>query len=250
MSEGQGQLAFGFPGGNAPAAGRVPPRSERLAKAGLLARRLSNSLGVDVRLAVTDNRSTMVSFQERDAALAVRVHHMFLDAPEPVVLAIADYAGRRKREAAPVLDEYIRVQGERIRKERAPGQTAPCPVGRYFHLGEVFDRLNGAYFQGAVRARIGWGRRLRRRRRRTIRLGVYDHGLGEIRIHPSLDNPLVPLFFLEYIVFHEMLHELFPTASSGRHQHHPRAFRERERTFPRYREALDWEKKNLRLLLR
>jgi hypothetical protein len=73
----------------------------------------------------------------------------------------------------------------------------------------------------------------------------------EIRIHPSLDRPDVPLFFVEYIVFHEMLHQLFPSSrSGGRAVHHPRAFRDRERAYPQYGLAIAWEKQHLEQLLR
>ena len=36
---------------------------------------------------------------------------------------------------------------------------------------------------------------------------------------------------------------------SGRHVHHPKAFRDRERTFPRFELAMAWEKQNLKSLL-
>ena len=86
---------------------------------------------------------------------------------------------------------------------------------------------------------------------KSIRLGVYDHKAREIRIHPALDRPDVPRFFVEFIVFHEMLHQLFPSdRDTGRHVHHPRAFRERERQFPKYAASIAWEKQHLQELLR
>ena len=55
---------------------------------------------------------------------------------------------------------------------------------------------------------------------------------------------------MEYVVFHEMLHQCFPSSGEGRRVHHPRAFRERERAYPLYAAAVRWEKENLQLLLR
>jgi len=56
---------------------------------------------------------------------------------------------------------------------------------------------------------------------------------------------------VEFIVFHEMLHQLFPSSNrAGRRVHHPRAFRDREKAFPYYSSAIRWEKRNLRVLLR
>ncbi|WP_426754794.1 hypothetical protein [Myxococcus sp. Y35] len=230
---------------------RPPTREELWSRAESLAWRLSADLGMPVRLSVTDNRSTMVSFRRGSTVLALRLHHMFLDAPEPVVRAVADYAGRGHRSAGAILDEYIRGQQPRIRQLRRESDADLNPRGRCFDLQALYDATNRDFFQGLIQARIGWGRMPPRRRRKSIRLGVYDHQTREIRIHPMLDSPDVPSFFVEFIVFHEMLHQLFPsTGRGGRRVHHPRAFRERERTFPHYAAALRWERENLGMLLR
>lgn len=216
-----------------------------------LAFALSSALHAPVRLAVTDNRSTMVSFQRSPSGLRLRIHHMFLDAPPEVVQALADYAGRGSERASALIDGYIRARQERIRATRNSNSGPLEPRGRCFDLSQVFDSLNGRFFGGEIRARIGWGRAPGKRRRKSIRLGVYDHQLREIRIHPALDAPSVPLFFVEFIVFHEMLHQVFPsTVKDLRRVHHPRVFRERERQFPLYAEALRWERENLSTLLR
>ncbi len=230
------------------------PRYDRgviLARAENLASRLATDLGLAVRLAVTDNRSTMVSFRRAPSSLRLRLHHMFLDAPDPVLRALADYAGRGDRHAGVVLDDYIRDRQPLIRRTRDANSSALEPRGRCFDLQQLFDGLNEKHFGGGIQAAIGWGRIAGRRRRKSIRLGVYDHQTREIRIHPALDRPDVPKFFVEFIVFHEMLHQLFPSGSGpGRRVHHPRAFRDRERAYPLYNAAIAWERENLRLLLR
>jgi hypothetical protein len=196
-------------------------------------------------------RAAMVSFRKSPHTLRLRLHHMFLEAPEHVLQALADYAWRGKRTAGPLLDEYIRDQQERIRLARTADENELQPRGRCFDLQELFDRINDEHFQGTIRARIGWGRNAPARRRKSIRLGVYDHQTREIRIHPSLDRADVPRYFVEFIVFHEMLHQLFPSSNGpGRKVHHPKAFRARERAFPLYGAALRWEKENLSVLLR
>jgi len=226
-------------------------RDELFSRAESLAWRLSANLGIPVQLAVTDNRSTMVSFRRGGNVLQLRLHHMFLDAPDPVLRAVADYAGRGKRGAGGVLDDYIRHQQPRIRQFRRETDADLNPVGRCFDLQDLFESVNRTYFQDGIQARIGWGRMPPRRRRKSIRLGVYDHQTREIRIHPALDRPEVPAFFVEFIVFHEMLHQLFPsTGRGGRRVHHPRAFRDREKAFPHYAAALRWERENLSVLLR
>lgn len=226
-----------------------PPKEEVLPRADALARRIAAELGSMVRLVVNDNRSTMVSYHREQGELTLRLHHMFLDAPEPVVKALADYAGRGRRHAGQLIDAFVQDSEEKIRAgTRRP--DALQSVGKCFDLHQIFARLNQTHFQGGIRARIGWGRGVTRRRRKSIRLGVYDHAAREIRVHPALDKPDVPLFFVEYIVFHEMLHQLFPSARhDGRHVHHPRAFKDREKAFPLFSAALEWEKQHLARLL-
>jgi hypothetical protein len=230
----------------------LPSRQETLSRARVLAEKIAAHLGPElkVHLTVHDNRSTMISFRRQTPLVRIRVHHMFLDAPAEVVKSIADYAGRGKQTAGGVLDEYIAAQQALIRAY--PRKETPLESrGRCFDLQELFDRINAEHFGNEIVARIGWGRTPGRRRRKSIRLGVYDHKAKEIRIHPSLDRPDVPRFFVEFIVFHEMLHQLFPSdRDTGRHIHHPRAFRERERKFPKYQASLTWEKEHLQELLR
>lgn len=231
---------------------RPPSRQETLSRARALAARIAAELGPELRVLLTvhDNRSTMLSFRRQPPLLKLRAHHMFLEAPAGVVKAIADYAGRGKAAAGAEIDDYIARQQERIRAY--PAKDTPLEArGRCFDLQALFDEMNAAHFDGAIQARIGWGRQTGKRRRKTIRLGVYDHKLREIRIHPALDRPDVPRYFVEFIVFHEMLHQLFPSErGAGRHVHHPRAFRVRERAFPRYAAAMAWEKEHIQQLLR
>jgi hypothetical protein len=228
------------------------PRGETLNLARDLAQRIADHVGPAFRVLLTvhDNRSTMVSFRRQPPLVRLRLHHMFLEAPEAVVVALAEYAAMGKHAAGTVIDDFVASQQLRIRTAlKKPTDLAP--VGRCFDLSDIFERLNTAWFQGGIRARIGWGRNSAKRRRKSIRLGVYDHKTREIRVHPALDHPDVPLFFVEFIVYHEMLHQIFPSArDQGRHVHHPRAFRDRERAFPRYQAAIEWEREHLNVLLR
>ncbi|MBS1149379.1 MAG: hypothetical protein H6Q89_1077, partial [Myxococcaceae bacterium] len=92
-----------------------PPKEEVLPRADALARRIAADLGARVRLVVNDNRSTMVSYQREAGELTLRLHHMFLDAPDDVVQALADYAGRGRRRAGALIDAYVQHSEERIR---------------------------------------------------------------------------------------------------------------------------------------
>ncbi|MGV3622172.1 MAG: hypothetical protein ACO1OB_15215 [Archangium sp.] len=231
---------------------QLPTRQETLKRARLLAQEIATHLGPELKVLLTvhDNRSTMISFRRQPPVLKIRAHHMFLEAPPSVIRAIAEYAGKGKTSAGSLLDAYIAERQSEI--NALPRKPTPLESrGQCFDLQELLEAVNRDHFDGKIEARIGWGRHTGKRRRKSIRLGVYDHKAKEIRIHPALDRPDVPRFFVEFIVFHEMLHQLFPSdRHTGRHVHHPRAFRERERSFPRFKLAMDWEKQHLQELLR
>jgi hypothetical protein len=228
-----------------------PDRSEAVARAARLAERISQILDERVRLTVTDNTSTMVSFRRHSSVVALRVHHMFLEAPEDVVRALAHYAAGSRPRAGAVIDSWVRRNEERVRQARAERQARGLvPGGLHHDLQSIFRALNRAHFGGAIEARIGWGREPPDRRRRSIKMGTYFHDSHVIRLHPALDRPEVPDFFVRFIVFHEMLHQAVPPVTAGgRRLAHPPEFRQRERAYPDYARAIAWERRHLPLLL-
>jgi predicted SprT family Zn-dependent metalloprotease len=81
-------------------------------------------------------------------------------------------------------------------------------------------------------------------------MGVYLHEARAIRVHPALDRTEVPEFFVEAVIFHEMLHQVVPVEElGGRRVVHGREFRRRERAFPGHARAKAWERENLHVLL-
>jgi hypothetical protein len=229
-------------------------REARVSAAHRLADDLSSLLAERVRLTVHDNRSTMVSFRRGRGEIHYRVHHMFLGAPGDVVSALASFAGpprggatTRRRQAGRRIDAYVRDHRGRI---AAPQAANLQPRGRAHDLQAIFDRLNAEQFEGRVEARIGWGPVRVGRRRRTVKTGVYVQDAQIIRIHPTLDRPEVPEFYVAAVVFHEMLHQLVPAVeANGRRVVHGRAFRERERAYADHARARAWEEQHLSLLL-
>jgi hypothetical protein len=219
-----------------------------------LADALSGILAERVRLTIHDNRSTMVSFRRGSGGIHYRVHHMFLDAPHDVLRALAAFAGTprsgsaaRRRDAGTRIDAFVKHNRARI---AAPRADRLQPRGRAHDLQAIYDRLNAGHFGGAIEARIGWGAVRGGRRRRTVKTGVYVQDARIIRIHPTLDRPEVPEFYVATVVFHEMLHQAVPAREmNGRRVVHGADFRRRERAYPDYERAKAWEDRNLALLL-
>ena len=125
--------------------------------------------------------------------------------------------------------------------------------GTHFDLRPIFDRLNERYFGGRLRGyKVMWGRRRRHRPREYFVFGTIQEEDRVIRINPLLDQPFVPLWFLQYVLYHEMLHSVVPDESfrRGRRRVHTEEFNRREREFRNYRRARRWEEENLSRFLR
>jgi hypothetical protein len=232
---------------------RRAPFDANASSAGRLADSLADLLAERVRLTVHDNRSTMVSFRRNPGEIHYRVHHMFLEAPHEIVRALAAFAGprrgaaARRREAGTRIDAFVRRNRARIAVPRADRLLAQ---GRVHDLQAIFDRLNEEQFEGRIEARIGWGPVRLGRRRRTVKTGVYVQDARIIRIHPTLDRPEVPEFYVAAVIFHEMLHQAVPAREvNGRRIVHGADFRSRERAYADHARARAWEDRHLSLLL-
>ena len=216
-----------------------------------LERALLAETGRPLRLTLTENRSVLLSFRKRNGFVQVRLHRMFLHASQEVVRAVARTLRRTSRSAD---GEVRRFMNENLHRVRRVPRTLPPLVtaGRCHDLQEIFARLNARFFGSALRVPLTWGRGSGRARRGGLTFGSYDPVLTLIRIHPVLDRPEVPLYFLESVVYHEMLHHHLGGIPdrAGRTVYHSRVFREAEARYPSHRQALSWEKDNLRHLLR
>jgi hypothetical protein len=218
-----------------------------------LERRLELAFGGPVQLGVTDNRRRMVTQTTSHGRLRVRLHMMFLGAEERVKSALVAYIVHGDRDASQVVGDFIDQNLHRIRASRkAPGKL--WANGQVHDLDAILHDVNLRYFSGAVSdVLITWGRKTRPRenKRTSIKLGSYSATERLIRIHPVLDQRWVPRYFVQYIVYHELLHHLVPEARvSGRVLLHPPEFQRRERDFLHLSRALAWEQKHIDRLLR
>jgi hypothetical protein len=214
---------------------------------------LESRLASRISLIWTDNRISMISVVRRPSTgYQLRLHHMFQAAPESVWQALVDYIQNKHRTAKHVLQSYMHQQQSLIRHPPAPLPTPPVGPsrGQYVDLDAIYQHLNRQYFNDRVQADIVWMRMSLQRKRISIRFGVYDRQQKLIRIHRLLDQPFVPHFFVESVVFHEMLHQLIPAIRvQGRWLNHPPAFHRAEREYPYYQQARQWERENLCRLL-
>lgn len=122
-------------------------------------------------------------------------------------------------------------------------ETRPLPLPLEFplgphHLDSLAAEIHRTYFFKVPAIRVRWGHNITRKRRRSIRLGSYNHHTLEIRIHPALNSPRIPAFFIQSVIHHEYLHHVLGA-------HHNRRFHAHERQFRYHRESKEWLRRNL-----
>ena len=180
--------------------------------------------------------------------LHVRISDLLEGAPSPVMEALAFILlGKLYRKPVPRVYAHryrlylnrrdFRRQANLVRQVRGR-KFVSGPQGEWHNLDEIFERLNGQYFDGLLgRPRLGWSRRPSR-----SMLGHFDPSHNAIIISRIFDQPSPggnpTALALEYVMFHEMLHLRYPVDHTGsRRRVHTREFREAEKKFPGWKEA-------------
>jgi hypothetical protein len=206
---------------------------------------LEESLG-ELDLVVTDNRRRMLSAKRRQGRLEVRAHHMFVTRgarPDWLVGFVRGDARARERVRAFITDHRGVIDHARAQSEL---ETAGTHHDLMAHLEAARGLLIGAPLEDVV---IGWGRR--GRGAKSIRLGSYDFEQKLVRVHPALDQAWVPGYFVEFVVYHELVHAVVGArVVGGRREVHTEEFRDLERLHPRYEDATEWERANVARVLR
>ena len=203
---------------------------------------LQKLTGRTLCLIITDNATSMLSIRKKTESITVRLHRMFLHAGTDVCIEVADFI-RKGRCNSPLLRSFIR-QNSSLLKQKPPLKVKTRVIGEHYCLKTIYESLNSEYFGGTITAPITWGRGTSTQRVRMRTLGSYNVNADTIRINPLLDKRSVPAYFLEFIVYHEMLHAYLGIKNkNGRRSIHSKEFRLHEKKFRHYSKAMEWEGK-------
>jgi hypothetical protein len=176
----------------------------------------------------------------REHVAHVRLSDAMRGAPAPVIEATAMILLSRvlrRRTPPESLEQYRRFtlapatrrRVARLRRSRArPAVRAGGATGEAHDLAPMFTRLNRRYFSGRLRRpRLAWSDRNWR-----TQFGLFDPALDQIVLNRRLDRAAVPVFVVEYVLFHEMLHVKHPLRATRCHmQAHTREFLQEEKRF-------------------
>lgn len=202
-----------------------------------------------VSLTLTDNKKAIIKASHSEGGIVnLTLNGMFLDAPSSVLRALARFLKKPDTKRKRNVSKLFHESGLNITKKVKHKKSALLRhQGKYFNLKDIYDKINRRYFKNKVKAFITWGGEDSKKRRYSISFGSYNWDSRIIRIHKALDRCSVPQYFIEYIIYHEMLHVYIGLKRDGRGRRkaHNKEFREKEKDFFHFDKAVKWEKKNL-----
>lgn len=185
-----------------------------------------------------ENKTTYLTVTRKRNEVHLRVHRLFCKAPSPVLEALVRYAVKREEKSLAILKQMAHLH---FSQTSIPADPLPTQ-GKTYDLKKIFTKL--LLLVPVKNVTIGWSDRVRVGKFRSMTFGTFDKYTRQIRINPLLDDPEVPLYFLQFIVYHEMLHAVCQSQmdATGRCTVHTKEFKERERQFPHFQRAQEWEK--------
>jgi len=205
---------------------------------------LESELEAPVEISLTRNRSVVLSIQRRHGKVSVRMHQVFLRADRRVIRAVADLIKKKSsRLAKSIINDYIRTRSRFMQSKKRTRALILNPKGKIYDLEEILHGLAQKYELPSRGVKITWGSSRIRKGQQSIRLGSFYQDEKLIRVHPRLDHEEVPKYFVEYIVFHELLHAAVPPQDKrGRRNFHSAQYHENEEKFEDYQAARKYEK--------
>lgn len=188
----------------------------------------------------------------RDGKAYVRLAELMADAPLAIQRALAFILvcklmrrkipkGANQMYRDYTMQEHIRDKADESKKTRGRKMIGSAQ-GRIYDLDEMFGRLSEKYFHGDIpKPVLTWSQK-----RTYSILGHHDPTHETIVISKSLDSPKVPMFVVEYVLYHELLHIMHPIeVINGRQRKHSPAFKKDEKKFAHYAQAERWIKFNI-----
>jgi predicted metal-dependent hydrolase len=180
----------------------------------------------------------------RDGRVFARISDLLEGAPESILRAIAHilvaklYRKPVDRNAATNYRRYISShnltnKAHLVRQVRGRKKVT-ASKGHVYDLEVIFEDLNKRFFNGLMaRPPITWSTHASRQS-----LGHYDPAHNTIVVSRIFDQPGVPRYAVEYLVYHEMLHLKHPVKLRGsRRCVHSADFSAEEKLFPELGQA-------------
>ena len=213
------------------------------AEAGALQRSLQRLLPdtqVDIRY--TRNRTVILSIRpDRKGRPVLRAHMCFRTAPDDIAdAAIRLYLTRANKVQRRRWSHVVTLYHQQAAEPPETVASAELRPGIHHDLRAILERVNAEWFESKLELDITYGDRIARRL-----MGRHEKRSPRnlIIVNPILDHAWVTEWYLEFLVFHECLHEVYPPRpSADRMILHPPEFRAHERKHPDLERARKYER--------
>lgn len=187
----------------------------------------------------TEGRSTV---RVEAGRIQFKLNAAFAEAPEDAVRGIAGILlARLERIGEAQVPVAWRHAARTFLAQRPPaavGRKHVEPVGAHRSLLEAYLRVTLDMGLALPQVpRLSWSKTVS-----GHRFGHWDADHNVIVLSQILDDPEVPEFVLDYVLYHELLHIVHPVrmGSGSRRIVHSAAFRRDERKYPRWKEGDAW----------
>ena len=212
--------------------------------------------GKRISLRINKNISTIVSATEDKSTDTTKLslHWMFLTASDHVIAALCRYLFNPDSKSNRTIRLFIHQNRDLLKTNPAKSRRAVRKVkGQHYDLRQLLRDLNKEYYNGSMKVNITWGRiSSLARGNYSPQLGSYCTVTNLITINPLLDHHTIPQYYIETVIYHEMLHKVLEpvVARDGRLIYHTPEFKRREKAFPGFPLSQTWEKKHPRWVMR
>jgi hypothetical protein len=206
---------------------------------------LARDIGLNVvDLKINSNIQMLASV---DSRRNLRLQVGFLKAEDDVLRSLFKCMVHKGKPAdSKRVNEFINANPPgKVLKDVPPNLLKDCygPKGDCYDLEKVLEKIMKEYTGYIPGITITW--RKKSAGKNSITWATFrDLGNGGlIRVNKVLDDPEVPRFVVESIIFHELLHHEIPPEAKGRgnHPHTPR-FKATLKKFPHIEDAEEWKK--------
>ena len=181
---------------------------------------------------------SLYKIQRKNSSLEITAQECFVTAPDNVLIALLKVA-LEKEDSNSLKDirNYTFSPTYQAARESLEYLNIPpdsYAAGSVFNLLDSFSRVNQTYFQGDLpKPHLVWSNRLTFRK-----FGHYQWDTNTVMISRTLDQPRMPAYVLDYVMFHELLHKKMGLKLVNHHRvAHTHAFRVEERKFKQFKEA-------------
>ncbi|HXF29691.1 MAG TPA: hypothetical protein VN457_07550 [Chlamydiales bacterium] len=202
--------------------------------------------GIRAELSLNDNRHIMLTIRRQRGAAKVSLHRMFLEAPNGVLMALAEDIRIGRRRVSKEVRLFIEESRGQFDYAHRVNRARLEPQGSTYNLAAIYEKLNTTYFSNQLDLQITYFGHSAPKNSSRCSLGLYYDSLKLIKIHRILDKATVPEQVIEFVVYHEMVHAISPPHmdEKGTMRIHNSEFKHLEKQFQHYKEAQNWLKKN------